>query len=124
MWPLSARRYGIKWQTLCGLLTDDDEGVVDVNAAKAVGGLADVGASVLRLHLLDLQAQAEDAETRPAAVDVATVLGPHDEGRGVSVHRARQLDGAAQPGALPVGHLVGHLRGSWRGEEAQGHGRG
>lgn len=35
-------------------LTDDDEGVVDVNATEAVGGFANVGARVICLNLLDL----------------------------------------------------------------------
>lgn len=55
-------------------LTDDDEGVVDVNATKAVGSFADVGACVICLHLLDLQAHAEDTETDPAAVNVAPIF--------------------------------------------------
>lgn len=59
------------------VLTDNDEGVVDVNATKAVGGFADVGASVVCFHLLDLQAHAENTETDPATVDVARVFGPH-----------------------------------------------
>lgn len=95
------------------LLTDDDEGVVNVDTSEAIGGFADVRPGILRLHLLDLEAQPEDAEADPAAVDVAAVLGPHDERGRVSVHGAGQLDGAPQPGALPVGHLVGHLRGTW-----------
>ena len=36
-------------------LTDDDERVVDVHAAEAVGGLADVGPGVLGLHLFNAQ---------------------------------------------------------------------
>lgn len=59
-------------------LTDDDQSVVDVDATKAVGGFADVGARVICLHLLDLQAHAQDTETDPAAVDVASIFGPHD----------------------------------------------
>lgn len=37
------------------VLTDDDERVVDVHAAEAVGGLADVGPGVLGLHLFNAQ---------------------------------------------------------------------
>lgn len=68
--------------------------MVDVHAPKAVGGFADVGPRIVCLHLLDLQAHTEDAETNPAAVNVASIFGPHDEGRGVSLHWTRQLDGA------------------------------
>lgn len=91
-------------------LTDDDEGVVDVNATKAVGGFADVGPRVICLHLLDLQAHAEDTETDPAAVDVAPVFGPHYEGRRVSFHWTRQLNGAPEPSRLSVGDLLRHPR--------------
>lgn len=89
-------------------LTDDNEGVVDVDAAEAVGGFADVGPRIVRLHLLDLQSHAEDTESDPAAVDVAPVLGPHDERWGVSFHGAGQLHGAADSGRLSVDDLVGH----------------
>lgn len=89
-------------------LTDDNEGVVDVDAAEAIGGFADVGPRIVRLHLLDLQSHAEDTESDPAAVDVAPVLGPHDERRRVSFHGAGQLHGAADSGRLSVDDLVGH----------------
>lgn len=79
-------------------LTDDNEGVVDVDAAEAIGGFADVGPRVVRLHLLDLQAHSEDTESDPAAVDVPPILGPHDERRGVPFHGAGQLHGAADSG--------------------------
>lgn len=92
-------------------LTDDDECIVDVNATKAVGGFADVGPRVICLHLLDLQAHAEDTETDPAAVDVAPIFGPHYEGRRVSFHWTRQLNGAPEPGSLSVSNL---LRDPWR----------
>lgn len=94
-------------------LTDDDEGVVDVNAAKAVGGFADVGPRVIRLHLLDLQGHGEHTETDPAAVDVAPVFGPHYEGRRVSFHWTRQLSGAPEPGRLSVSNLLRHPGRSW-----------
>lgn len=98
-----------QWLFCAELLpTYDDERVVDVDAAEAVGGLADVRAGVLRLHLLDAQAVLQHPEAAPAAVDVAAVFGPHDERRRVALHRAGQLDGAAQPGALPVGHSLRH----------------
>lgn len=35
-------------------LTDDDEGIVDVNATKAVGCFTDVGPCIICLHFLDL----------------------------------------------------------------------
>lgn len=92
--------------------TDDDERVVDVDAAEAVGGLADVRPRVLGLHLLDAQSVLQHPEAGPAAVDVAAVFGPHDERRGVALHRAGQLDGAAQAGALPVGHSLRHPGGT------------
>lgn len=112
LWKLSWRRKHL----LCVLVnafwaqlpTYDDECVVDVNAAEAVGGLADVGASVVRLHLLDTQAVLQHPEATPAAVDVASVFGPHDEGRRVALNWTWQLDGAAQPSALPVGHSLRH----------------
>lgn len=88
--------------------TYDDERVVDVDAAEAVGGLADVRASVVRLHLFDAQAVLQHSEAAPTAVDVATVFGPHDERRRVALHRTGQLDGAAQPSTLPVGHSLRH----------------
>lgn len=84
--------------------------MVDVHAPEAVGGLADVGPRIVCLHLLDLQAHPEDAEANPAAVDVASVFGPHDEGRGVSLHRTRQLDGAPDACRLPLGDLLGDTR--------------
>lgn len=96
------------------VLTDDYEGVVDVDAAEAIHSFADVRAGVIGLHLLDLQAHPEDAETNPATVDVAAVFGPHYEGRRVSLHRTRQLDGAAQPSRLPVSDLLRHMWRSWR----------
>lgn len=79
-------------------LTNDNEGIVDVHAAKAIGGFADVGPRVIRLHLLDLQAHAEDAETNPAAVDVASVFGPHYEGWRISIHWTRQPNSAPNAG--------------------------
>lgn len=104
------------WITDCiaiypSTLTDDDEGVVDVNAAKAIGGFTDVDARVICLHLLDLQTHAEDTETDPAAVNVAVIFGPHYEGRRVSFHWARQLDGAPEAGRLSVCYFLGH---TWR----------
>ena len=94
-------------------LTDDDEGIVDVDATKAVGGFADVGPRVICLHLLDLQAHAEDTETDPAAVDVAPVFGPHYEGRRVSFHWTRQLNGTSKSGWLPVSNLRWNPWRSW-----------
>ena len=94
-------------------LTDDDEGVVDVNATKAVGGFTDVGTRVVRLHLLDLQAHAEDTETDPAAVDVAPIFGPHNEGWRVSFYWTRQLNGTPEPGGLSVNNLLRHPWRSW-----------
>lgn len=94
-------------------LTDDDEGIVDVNATKAVSGFADVGPCVICLHLFDLQAHAEDTETDPAAVDVAPIFGPHYEGRRVSFHWTRQLNGASEPGGLSVSNLLRHPWRSW-----------
>lgn len=79
-------------------LTNDDEGIVDIHATKAIGGFADVGPCVICLHLLDLQAHAEDTETNPAAVDVAPVFGPHYEGWRVSFHWTWQLNGAPNAG--------------------------
>lgn len=58
-------------------LTNDNEGVVNIDTTKAIGGFADVGPRVICLHLLDLQAHAEDTETDPAAVDVAPIFCPH-----------------------------------------------
>lgn len=87
-------------------LTDDDEGVVHVGAAEAIGGFADVGPRVLALHLLDFQPLLEDPEPRPAAVDGPSVLHPHGEGRGVAFHRAQELDGPAQPHGLAVNHFI------------------
>lgn len=89
-------------------LTDDDERVVDVHAAEPVGSLTDVGPRVVRLHLFDTQSVLQHPEPRPAAVDVAAVFGPHDERRRVALHGARQLHGAAQADALPVGHPLRH----------------
>lgn len=66
----------IKWTIFA--LTNDDEGVIDVNTSKAIGCFADVRPGVICLHLFDLQAHAEDTEANPAAVDVVTVFGPHD----------------------------------------------
>lgn len=79
-------------------LTNDDEGIVDVHTTKAIGGFADVGPCVIRLHLLDLQAHAEDTETNPATVDVAPIFCPHYEGWRVSFHRTQQLNGAPDAG--------------------------
>jgi len=104
------------------LLTDNDERVVDVHAAEPVGGLADVRPGVLRLDLFDAQAVLEHPEARPAAVDVAAVLGPHDERRGVALHGAGQLHGAPQTDALPVGHPLWHPGWTWSvGEGREGH---
>lgn len=100
--------------------TDNDERVVDVDAAKSVGGFTDVGARIVRLHLLDAQSVLQHPEARPAAVDVAAVLGPHDERRGVAVHGARQLHGATQADALPVIHPLGHPGGTWTAQEERG----
>lgn len=91
----------------CCPLTDDDERVVDVGAAEAVGGFADVRPRVFALHLLDFQPLLEDAEPRPAAVDSPSILHPHGEGRGVPFHRAQELDGPAQPHGLAVNHFIG-----------------
>lgn len=92
-------------------LTDDDEGVVDVNTAKAIRGFTDIDASVICLHFFDLQTHAEDTETDPAAVNVAVIFGPHYEGRRVSFHWARQLDRAPEAGRLSVCDLLRH---PWR----------
>lgn len=99
-------------------LTNDDEGVVHVGAAEAVGGFADVGPRVLTLHLLDFQPLLEDPEPGPAAVDRPPVLHPHGEGWGVAFHRAQELDGPAQPHGLAVNHLIGDPRGAWGRAEA------
>lgn len=86
--------------------TYNDERVVDVDAAEPVGGLANVRPGVLRLHFFDAQGVLQHSESRPAAVDVAAVFGPHDERRRVALHRAGQLHGAAQTGVLAVGHSL------------------
>ena len=106
LWSNRLNKLSNLTHTSSSALTDDDEGIVDVDAAEAVGGFADVGPRVVRLHLLDLQAHAEDTETDPAAVDVAPVFGPHDEGRRVSFHRTRQLDGAPESSRLSVSDLL------------------
>lgn len=87
-------------------LTDNNEGVVDVDAAEAVGGFADVRARVVRLHLLDLQATAKDTESYPATVDVASILGPHYQGRRVSIYWTRQFNGTSESRRLSVNDLV------------------
>lgn len=85
--------------------TYNDERVVDVHGAKPVGGLANECACVLRLHYLDVQGVLQHSESRPAMdVDVAAVFGPHDDRRRVALHRAGQLQSAAQAGVLAVGH--------------------
>lgn len=89
-------------------LTYNDECVVDVHAAKPVSGLTNVSPCVLCLHLFDAQSVLQHPEPRPAAVDVAAIFGPHDERRGVALHRAGQLHSAAQADALPVGHSLWH----------------
>lgn len=94
------------------LLTNDDEGVVHVGAAEAVGGFADVGPCIFALHLLDFQPLLEDSEPRPAAVDSPSILHPHGEGRGVAFHRAQELDGPAQPHRLAVNHFISDPRGA------------
>lgn len=91
-------------QVSCTSPTYNDECVVDVHAAKPVGGLADVCPRVLRLHFFDAQSVLQHSESRPAAVDVAAVFGPHDERRRVALHRAGQLHRTAQAGVLAVGH--------------------
>ena len=107
-------------QSHCFSLTYNDEGVVDVHAAEPVGGLADVGPCVFRLHLFDPQTVLQHPEARPAAVDVAAIFGPHDERRGVSLHGAGQLHGATQTDALPVGHPLRHPGRTWRVKEERG----
>lgn len=97
-----------------GALTRHDEGVVDAEAAEAVGGLAHVGPRVLPLHLLHPQPLGQHPEPAPAAVDGAAVLSPHGQRRRVPLHGALQPDGAAQPGHLPRDHLVRHPRGACR----------
>lgn len=98
----------------CTSPTYNDECVVDVHATKSVGGLADIRPRVLRLHFFDAQGVLQHSESRPAAVDVAAVFGPHDERRRVALHRAGQLHCAAQAGVLPVGHSLRHPRRSWK----------
>lgn len=93
-------------------LTYDDEGVVDVGAAEAIGGFADVGPCIFALHLLDFQPLLEDSEPRPATVDSPSILHPHGEGWGVTFHRAQELDGPAQPDGLAVNHFIGDPRGA------------
>lgn len=79
----------------CTSPTYNDERVVDVHATKPVGGLANVRPRILRLHFFDAQSVLQHSESRPAAVDVAAVFGPHDEWRWVALHRAGQLCCAA-----------------------------
>lgn len=94
-------------------LTHHYERVVDTEAPEAIGGLAHVGTSVLRFHLLHLQPLGQHAEAAPAAVDRPAVLGPHGQWRRVPLHGALQPDRAAQPGHLPRDHLVRHPRRPW-----------
>lgn len=75
------------------LLTNHDEGVVHIGAAKAIGGFADVGSRIFAFHLLDFQPLLKDSEPCPAAVDSASILHPHGERRGVTLHWAQELDG-------------------------------
>ena len=94
-------------------LTDDDEGVVDIDAAEAIGGLADEGTCVFGLHLFDAQCLPKHPEAHPATVDVAAILCPHDEWWRVALHGALQLHGAPDPHRLPVGDLLCHVGRAW-----------
>lgn len=105
-------------------LTHHDEGVVDAEAAKTVGGLAHVGAGVLPFHLLHLQPLGQHAEAAPAAVDCPAILGPHGQWRRVALHGALQPHSAAQPGHLPRDYLVRHPRGACGGQRARSGRRG
>lgn len=75
------------------LLTNHDKGVVHIGAAKAIGGFANVGPRILTFHLLNFQPLLKDSEPCPAAVDSASILHPHGERRGVTLHWAQELDG-------------------------------
>lgn len=86
-------------------LTYDNKCVVDVHAAKPIGSFTDVSPCIIGLHLFNTQGLLQHLETRPAAVDVATVFSPHDEWRGVALHGTGQLHGATQTDALPVDHF-------------------
>lgn len=75
------------------LLTNHNEGIVHVGAAKAIGCFANVGSCIFAFHLLDFQPLLKDSEPCPATVDSASILHPHGEGRGVTLHGAQKLDG-------------------------------
>lgn len=75
------------------LLTNHDEGVIHIGATEAIGGFANVGSCIFALHLLDFQSLLKDSEPCPAAVDSASILHPHGERRGVTLHWAQELDG-------------------------------
>lgn len=87
------------WNTLnslsLSLLTDHNEGIVHIHAAKTIGGFADIGPCILAFHLFDLQALLEDAEPRPATVDRPPVFRPHSERRWIAFHWTQKLDGSS-----------------------------
>lgn len=93
------------------MLTDDDEGVVNVDTAKAIGGFTNEGPSILCLHLFDAQGLLKDPEAHPTTVDVSSVFGPHDEGRRIALHRTLKFHGASNSDGLTVGNLLGY---TWR----------
>lgn len=93
------------------MLTDDDEGVVNVDAAKAIGGFTNEGPSILCLHLFDAQGLLKDPEAHPTTVDVSSVFGPHDEGWRIALHGTLKFHGASDSAGLPVGDLLCY---TWR----------
>lgn len=107
----------VKWSISpvnCTSPTYNNERVVDVHAAKPVGGLANVCPRILRLHFFDAQGVLQHSKPRPAAVDVAAIFGPHDERWRVALHRAGQLHCAAQAGVLAMVYALRHPGRSWK----------
>lgn len=108
---------GSHWCLMHQTLTYHNKCVVDIYAAKPIGGLTDVSSCIVHLHLLNTQSVLWHPEPCPAPVDVAAIFGPHDEGRGVTLHRAGQLNRATQTCALPMVHPLWHPGGTFRVEE-------
>lgn len=87
-------------------LTNHNEGVVDVDAAEAIGGFTVESTSILSLHLFYAQCLMRDPEAHPSAVDIAAIFTPHDEGWRVTFNRTLELHGASDPHRLPMYHLL------------------
>lgn len=98
------------------MLTDDDEGVVNVDTAKAIGGFTNEGPSILCLHIFDSQSLLKDPEAHPTTVDVSSIFGPHDEGWRITLHRTLKFHGASNSDGLPVGNLLCY---TWRSYKKQ-----